>query len=234
MTANDVKTELEKYASDSDAINLSWFFKTGEGEYSEGDQFIGVRMPIIRKVCREFTLLPISEVAALIESPIHEHRMSGLIILMRQYKTNQKAVYDLYLHQLDKGTINNWDLVDVTCRDIIGEYARTHSTDILFQLAKKGLWHKRTAMVSCFAWLRRGEVGPTLELAGILWPERHDLLQKAVGWMLREMGKRVDEQLLLNFLDTHAHEMPRTELRYAIERLDTATRTRYMQQRKED
>lgn len=231
MTAHDVKTALQKHASDSDAVNLSWFFKTGKGDYGEGDQFIGVRVPQIRKIVKEFKMLPPSEVAKLIESPIHEHRMAGLLMLVEQSKKTPQAAYDMYLAELDKGNINNWDLVDVTCRDVVGEYARSHSTKILFELAQKDLWHKRVAMVSCYAWLRRGDAGPTLELAEILWPENHDLLQKAVGWMLREMGKRVDEQLLIDFLDRHAHEMPRTELRYAIERLNNDKRHYYLQKR---
>lgn len=236
-TAKKLIDKLQIYASDSDAVFLQRFFKTGPGEYGEGDQFIGVRVPKTRSVCREFKDMQLNEIEKLLASPIHEHRLAAVIIMSSQYKKSddkkQQDLFNLYLLALDNGQINNWDIVDVSCEHIIGSYARTCGQNILFVLAKsKKLWHQRTAMVSCFAWLRNSEIGPTIELAEILWPEKHDLLQKAVGWMLRESGKRVDESLLFDFLDLHAHAMPRTELRYAIERLPKERRLYYMNRHK--
>ena len=232
-TAKNLIDKLQAYASDSDAAFLQRFFKTGAGEYGEGDQFIGVRVPKTRLVCREFKDLPLDEIKRLLASPIHEHRLAAVIIMSAQYKKadqqKQQEIFDLYLSALDKGQINNWDIVDISCEHIVGAHARKYGQDILFSLAKsKKLWHQRVAMVSCFAWLRNNQVGPILELAEILWMEKHDLLQKAVGWMLRETGKRVDESLLIDFLDLHAHAMPRTELRYSIERLSPEKRLQYM------
>lgn len=234
ITASKLKDSLQAYASDSDAAFLQRFFKTGAGEYGEGDQFIGVRVPKTRLVCREFKDLPLTEIKKLLASPIHEHRLAAVIIMSAQYKKadhqKQQEIFNLYLSALDNRQVNNWDIVDVSCEHIVGAHAREYDQDILFVLAKsKKLWHQRVAMVSCFAWLRNNEVGPTLELAEILWMEKHDLLQKAVGWMLRETGKRVDESLLIDFLDLHAHTMPRTELRYAIERLSPEKRLYYME-----
>ena len=230
--ADDVMNALNAEASDSDAVFLQRFFKIAKGEYGEGDQFIGVRVPVTRQICREFASLPIDEIARLLESPIHEHRLAATIIMSGQYRranaTGRQWLYELYLKALSKNQINNWDIVDTSAEHILGAYARKHGTEILFSLCKSNLWSRRAAIVSCFAWLRQGEVGSTLELAEILWPDTHDLMQKAVGWMLRETGKCVDEGFLLDFLDNHAHEMPRTELRYAIERLDSAKRKHYM------
>lgn len=237
MTAQDVKDELQKYASDADAVNLQWFFKTGAGEYGEGDQFIGVRVPMTRKVCRGFRTLPIGELEQLLQSPIHEHRLAATIIMSGQYKKSnnvlKRELHELYLKGLDNNWINNWDIVDTSCEHIVGAYAREYGEAVLFDLVSwGGLWHKRTAIISCFAWVRKGDLGPTMQLAEKLWPEKHDLLQKAVGWMLREVSKYVDEALLIDFLDRHAHEMPRTELRYAIERLPEVQRKEYLNKRK--
>lgn len=233
MTAEDLKSELKKCASDIDAAKLGWFFKTGPGQYGEGDVFIGVRVPQTRKVCKDFKNLSANELKKLLASPFHEHRLAATIIMSGQYKkadpTLKQQLFDLYLSALDQNQINNWDIVDTSCEHVVGAYAKEHGAQILFELARSDkLWHKRVAIISCFAWVRKKQVGPTIELAEILWPEKHDLLQKAVGWMLREVGKYVDESLLIDFLDRHAHEMPRTCLRYAIEKLTPQQRTYYM------
>lgn len=233
MTAQDVKNELAKYASDADAANLAWFFKTGSGEYGEGDQFIGVRVPDIRKVCKEFKNLSLAETKKLIESSIHEHRMAGLIILTLQYPKadDKQAIYDLYIDELAKGNVNNWDLVDVTCRAVVGEYLRDNRGK-LFELARSdNLWEKRVAIVSTFPYITSGDASTSLELAELLLHDDHDLIHKAVGWTLREVGKRCDRQLLLAFLDEHAATMPRTTLRYAIEHLPEETRQYYLKLR---
>lgn len=238
MIAQDVVRELQKYASDADAVNLQWFFKTGPGEYGEGDQFIGVKVPKIRKVCQEFKELPLSEVQALIESPFHEHRMAGLIILTLQYpKANsggRRAIYNLYMDELAKGNINNWDLIDVTCKLIVGPELRNDRSK-LFELARSSsLWERRVAMVSTFAYLKQPTAETTadmIEIAEILLYDSHDLIQKAVGWALREIGHYIGGQVLLDFLDQYAATMPRTTLRYAIEHLSEPDRQYYLKLR---
>ena len=229
-TAQNVMNELAKVASDSYADSLQWFFKTGPGEYGEGDQFIGIRVPDIRKVCKNFKNLSLGEVKKLVESPIHEHRMAGLIILtMQRPKSDQKqAMCDLFLDELAKGNINNWDLVDVNCRAIVGEQLRDNRSK-LYELARsENVWERRTAIVSTFPYIASGDPSTSLELAEMLLHDTHDLIQKAVGWTLREVGKRCDEQLLCDFLDRHAYNMPRTALRYAIEHMLESKRKYYL------
>ena len=234
MTAQNLIDDLQTHASDADALFLQRFFKTGSGEYGEGDVFIGVRVPQTRAVCRNYRQLPLSELKILLQSPVHEHRLAASIIMSGQYKKalpdKQRALYELYTFGLDKQLLNNWDIVDTSAEHILGAYAKTTHSDLLLHLARQtSIWHKRAAMVSCFAWLRQGEVGPTIAIAEVLWPEQHDLLQKAVGWLLRETGKYVDEAILLDFLNRHAHEMPRPQLRYALEKLPTELRRHYME-----
>ena len=235
MRAEDVKAALQAHASDADAVNLQRFFKTGPGEYGEGDMFLGVRVPMIRKVCKEFKQLSLAEVQKLIESPFHEHRMAGLIILTLQYpRASTRAkndIVELYMRELSKRNINNWDLVDVTCRHIVGEHVRGDRA-VLYKLAKSdNLWERRVSIISTFAYIARGDAATSLELAELLLHDQEDLMHKAVGWTLREVGKRCDEQLLRNFLNRHAHHMPRTALRYAIEHLPPADRQHYMKKK---
>lgn len=230
MTAQGAMNEMAKYASDIRAADLQWFFKTGPGEYGEGDQFIGLKVPDIRKVCKLFKDLPLAEVRKLIESPIHEHRMAGLILLKMQYpKSRDKtAIYNVYIDELSKGNVNNWDLIDVTCRGVVGEHLRNNRAK-LYELAKSdSLWERRVAIVSTFPYIASGDASTSLELAELLLHDKHDLMHKAVGWTLREVGKRCDRQLLLDFLDVHASTMPRTALRYAIEHLPEETRQHYL------
>ncbi|QQS19910.1 DNA alkylation repair protein [Candidatus Saccharibacteria bacterium] len=238
MIAADVVSSLQDYASGADAVNLQWFFKTGPGEYGEGDQFIGVRVPNIRKVCKKFRNLPLKEVQQLLESPVHEHRMAGVIILTLQYPKadDKQAIYELYLAELGNGHINNWDLVDVSCRHIVGEHLRENRSK-LYELAKsESLWERRASIISTFAYIAKGDASTSLALAELLLGDKHDLMHKAVGWTLREVGKRCDEQLLRTFLSRHAPTMPRTTLRYAIEHLPEDERKGYlnMKQVKED
>lgn len=235
MTAAEVMKELQTHASDTDAANLAWFFKTGPGEYGEGDQFIGVKMPMIRQVCKAFRALPLPEVQKLIESPIHEHRMCGLIILTMQYpkadSKGRKLIFNLYIDELKNGNVNNWDLIDVTCRAVVGEHLR-ENREILYELARSdSLWQRRTAIVSTFPYIASGDPSTSLELAELLLHDKHDLMHKAVGWTLREVGKRCDMQLLTDFLDVHAADMPRTALRYAIEHLPESKRQYYLKRK---
>jgi 3-methyladenine DNA glycosylase AlkD len=233
MTAQKIISELAKHASPNDAVFLQRFFKTGPGQYGEGDIFIGVRVPQTRIICKQFINLPLGEVQKLLNSPVHEHRLAGVIILSYHYpKADEKQkqeIYDLYLKNVYKGTVNNWDIVDVTVDRVMGAHLLNRPRDILFELTKSSdVWQRRVAIMSSFAFIKNGDASTTLQLAKILLHDKHDLIQKAVGWMLRETGKRVDRKLLLGFLDEHAHEMPRTMLRYSIEHLPPEQRAHYM------
>lgn len=234
MIASDVQRALQAHASEYDAMFLQRFFKTGKGEYGEGEVFIGVRVPKTRAVCKEFKELLLSEIQELLDSPVHEHRLAGLIILTLQFpKANdagQKNIYKLYLKNVYKGRINNWDLVDLSADRIMGAYLIGKPKDILYELARSDkLWEKRVAMLSTFWFIKKDQPATALDIAEILLHDPHDLIQKAVGWMLREIGKRCDEALLTNFLDQHAHNMPRTALRYSLERLNPDLKKHYMQ-----
>ena len=233
MTAKDVKDALAKHGNVDDAVFLQRFFKTGPGQYSEGDQFIGVRVPAMRRISKEFKDIPLAEVQKLLDSPIHEHRLAAVVILSYKYpKANEgdkQAIYDLYIRNVYKGQINNWDIVDVTAPGVVGVHLEKRPRDELYKLARSNdLWQKRVAIISTLRFLQKGDPSTSLDMAEILLHDEHDLIHKAVGWTLREVGKRVDEQLLTGFLDKHAHDMPRTALRYSIERLSPEQKARYM------
>lgn len=235
-TATQVIEALDRLAEAADKELLQRYFKTGPGQYGEGDVFIGVKQAKIRAVCREYRDLPLTEVAVLCGSPVHEHRMAGLIILNLQYPRadpwQKEEIFRFYLDALDQGHVNNWDLVDVTCRAIIGEQLRNADRSLLYELARSDdLWHRRVAVLSTFGYISSGDVSTSLDLADILLHDKHDLIHKAVGWMLREIGARHDEGVLRSFLDRHAHEMPRTMLRYAIEKLPPPVRRAYLDPR---
>ncbi len=232
LTAKQFKTNLAIYASSENAKNLQRFFKTGKGEYGEGDEFIGVKVPDTRRLCKEFKDLPITETKKLIYSPIHEHRMAGLIILSNRYQKSspkdQQTIYGLYIKALNEEKINNWDLIDVTCGYIVGQYYLNRERSDLINLANSdNLWKKRVAMISTLAFIMEGDASTTITIAKILLNDRHDLIHKAVGWMLREAGKRVDEKILTSFLDQYAGTMPRTMLRYACEKLTREQKDKY-------
>lgn len=238
MTAEDIKTALAAYARTDDTALLGRFFKTGEGQYGAGDVFIGVRVPDTRKVCKQYVQLPLAEVEKLLRSLVHEHRLAAVILMAYQFKKanseRQKEICDAYLKAVYDGYVNNWDIVDSSAEFIVGEYLWGRPRGLLFELAASDdLWQRRVAVLSSFAFIKKGDGSTTLKLAGLLLRDKEDLIQKAVGWMLRETGKRVDEVLLIKFLDTHAAEMPRTMLRYAIERLAPADRKKYMAARSE-
>lgn len=210
---------------------LPRFFKTGEGEYGEGDRFMGVTVPHIRTVAKLYADATEEAVARLLGSEWHECRMCALLIWIIQYKKGtrerREEIFNRYLSMTER--INNWDLVDLSAPGIVGEHL-LHAEDrsVLYRLAEsKMLWERRIAMVSTLTFIRKGEFGDTFALADRLVGSRHDLMQKAVGWMLREMGKR-DLALLRLFLDKHAATMPRTMLRYAIEKMDKEERMEWM------
>ncbi|MFA6253297.1 MAG: DNA alkylation repair protein [Patescibacteria group bacterium] len=230
MVAN-VKKDLKKLSKSSKAKILQRFFKTGKGQYSEGDKFIGVVVPDIRKVSKQYSDLPLKQVSELLHSKIHEERLCALLILVEQYKKGdskkQKQIFGLYLKNYKY--INNWDLVDLTAPRIVGAYLADKPKNILYKLAKsKNLWQRRIAILATFQFIYYCQSKETIKIANILLHDKHDLIQKAVGWMLREVGKRCDEQILLNFLDKNYKTMPRTMLRYAIERLLEKKRQHYL------
>lgn len=233
-TAHDVQAALAQHASPSDAVFLQRFFKTGAGQYGEGDVFIGVRVPQTRAVCKQFHDLPLGEIQKLLNSAVHEHRLAAVILLSNQYKRAapevQREIFDLYLRNVHSGRVNNWDIVDSSAEFIVGPYLADKPKDILFALAKnKSVWCRRVAVLASFAYIKEGEPEVTVQLAELLLHDTHDLIQKAVGWMLREIGKHGQRSVQLAFLDAHAAEMPRTMLRYAIEHLSPEQKQRYMQ-----
>ena len=226
--------DLHALARKGRSADLAYFYKTGPGEYGEGDVFIGVIVPDTRLVAKKYIDLPFAELEKVINSPIHEERLCGLIILTLRYKRDKdeqsrKKIFNFYMKMLRAGHVNNWDLVDVSA-PIIGDYLISDPghMQLLEKLSRsKDLWHRRTAMVFTFAFLRQGITGPTVVIAENLLSDDHDLIHKATGWMLREMGKR-DLTLLRSFLKENAPEMPRTALRYSIERLPESERKRWL------
>jgi len=235
MSAKQAIADLKALASVGKAAELQSFFKTGPGDYAEGDLFIGVVVPQTRKVAARYKDLPLNEIAKLTDSDIHEIRLCGLIILTNQFKksrdvNDKKKLFNFYIKELKAGNINNWDLVDVTA-PTLGEYLLELEDPmaVLSKLAKsKSLWERRTSVVFTFAFLRAGELEPTYEMAERHLGDKHDLMHKAVGWLLREMGKR-DPGLLRVFLKEHCTEMPRTALRYSIEKFSESERKKWLQ-----
>ncbi len=221
MNAADLQKTLQRLAIREKAVILSRFFKTGKGQYGEGDQFFGITVPQIRSVARAHRNLPLAECMKLLESPWHEVRVLGVVILTLQYpKADEKKkmeIYKLYLSQIGKG-INNWDIVDISAPYIVGVHLLQRSRVDLEKLVRSSnLWKRRVAVVATFTFIRNNEFTPTLKFTEQLLTDKHDLMHKACGWMLREVGKR-DPEILRAFLGEHAANMPRTMLRYAIEK----------------
>jgi 3-methyladenine DNA glycosylase AlkD len=229
IVLNDLRRRLRALANPERAAHSLRFFKTGPGQYGHGDRFLGLTVPDMRRLIRDFRDLPLDDADALLASPWHEERLVALMILVEQCRRDPAAgaaIYRLCLARTDR--INNWDLVDVSAPQIVGAYLETRSRKPLYRLARsKSLWERRIAIVATQHFIRRGDVGDTLAIARLLLGDEHDLIHKACGWMLREVGKR-DERGLRAFLDEHGAVMPRTMLRYAIERFAPAVRRRYL------
>lgn len=230
MSLEKIKDELEQLGNPSHAAVLQRFFKTGPGEYGEGDMFRGIKMPELRKLAKTYSWMECGDVEKLLTSKHHEDRMLALLILEGKYRKAddhlKKKIYTLYL----KNTrfINSWDLVDVTVHHIVGAYLMDREKKLLYRLAQsKMLWERRIAVMATFYFIRHGRFNDTLKIAEILLNDPHDLIHKAVGWMLREIGKRnlaAEEQ----FLRKQYHKMPRTMLRYAVERFPEVKRRAYL------
>lgn len=225
-----VKAELEKLSDSEHAMKLQGFFKTGEGEYGEGDFFLGVRVPDQRRIAKKYKNIPLTDVLELLRSGIHEHRLTALFILTEQFdKGDEEArrrIVDMYLS--NTAYVNNWDLVDSSAHKILGVWLVDKSREVLYELAgSESLWERRISIISTFAFINRGDLVDALALAGALVHDGHDLIHKASGWVLREIGKK-DQSVLEEFLLEHYKKMPRTMLRYAIERLPVERRRFYM------
>ncbi len=230
MTAKDIQKELESYSTQEKKEFLPYFFKTGKGQYGEGDRFIGVVVPDTRKVAKKYKDIPFSEVTKLLESEYHECRLCALLILVERFKkakeTERKEICDYYLSKTRY--INNWDLVDLSAKDIVGEYLVDKDRSVLYILAESTLlWDQRISILATFAFIRRGDLDDIFALSEKLLCHKHDLMHKAIGWMLREAGKK-DKDKLCSFLDRFHKEMPRTMLRYSIEKFQPEERAHYM------
>ncbi len=233
MTLKQIEAYLRQLGNPEIARFLAGYFKTGPGQYGFGDVFVGVKVPAVRKLARTFKAQPLADVAAWLGSAIHEVRLLALLVLVVRFpKANsaeKKAIVDLYLENTER--INNWDLVDVSAGHILGAWLWDRERRLLDQLVvSELLWERRMAIIATGWFIRKGEVHDTLRLAEILLPDDEPLMHKATGWMLREVGKR-DLASLIGFLDQHARAMPRTMLRYAIERMPELQRQAYLKKR---
>ena len=224
-----LKADLHKLSNPEKAKLLQGFFKTGKGQYGEGDVFLGITVPETRKLAVKYKEIPLIQVKELIESRIHEERLLAVLILVNKYQTtNDKNIVDFYKQHNHK--MNNWDLVDLSADKIIGKYYFNNKDKIkeLYSLASSdNLWERRTSIVSTYYFIKNNEFYNTINIAEILLKDKHDLIQKAVGWMLREVGKR-DESVLKRFLNKYNKSMPRTMLRYSIEKLPEKERKYYL------
>jgi 3-methyladenine DNA glycosylase AlkD len=230
MTIKKIKARLRKLGNKQRAANSQWFFKTGPGEYGEGDCFLGIRVPELRKLAKEYQTITLTEATQLLQSPIHEERLLALLILVGAFsKGDERAkenIYHLYLENTRH--INNWDLVDASAEHIVGAFLREKGKRPLYDLARSSdLWERRIAIMATFHFIKGGEFTETLKIAHILLSDKEDLIHKAVGWMLREVGKR-HQEIAEGFLKEYYKKMPRTMLRYAIERFPEPKRQRYL------
>lgn len=231
LNLENLHKKLSALSNPSKAGILEHFFKTGPGEYGFGDKFLGIVVPELRKIAREYKVLKLVDLKKLIKSRYHEERMVALLILAVKNayagEKERKEIYDFYLNNIRY--INNWDLVDLSAEKIIGPYLENKDKKILEKLARSEiLWERRIAMLSTFHYIKQGKTVWPLKIAEMLINDKHDLIHKAVGWMLREIGKRCGENILEEFLQKRYQKMPRTMLRYAIERLDEKKRKYYL------
>lgn len=230
MNASEVRASLREAAHTVHAERLSSYFKTGAGHYGEGDVFIGVRVPAQRQIANRFIDLPMRGCVSLLGSRVHEERLTALLILVAKFRRGdkkiQREIFDLYM--LNRARVNNWDLVDTSAPQIVGSYLSERSRSPLYKLARsRSLWDRRIAIVATQAFIRETDLDDTFDIAEMLLGDSEDLIHKAVGWMLREAGDR-DDAALRGFLDKHCTRMPRTMLRYAIEKFPEPERLRYL------
>lgn len=230
MNAKHIIKVLQALGDEVIAEHSQRFYKTGKGQYGEGDVFIGIRVPVLRKQVKRFQALDLNEITHLLESPIHEVRMFALLLLVERYKkvdvTEQSTIFQIY--KVHTHCVNNWDLVDSSAPYIIGGHLYERNKTLLYDWAESDLlWERRIAIVATFYFIRHHQFDDTLKLSEMLLQDKEDLMHKAVGWMLREVGKR-DEVVLKAFLKKHYHDLPRTLLRYAIEKFAESERQAYL------
>ncbi len=233
MSAQKIIDHLKELSTKERKKSNEWFFKTGKGEYSEFDQFIGVTAPNIRKVAKKYCrTISDHDLTIIVRNPVHEVRLCGVIILVNKYQSkfsDKKSIYDYYLQNI--GYINNWDLVDSSAPHILGDYMLDNKGEVklLYKLSKsKNLWEKRISIITTLMFIKNNYFDPTLIIGKTLLGDRHDLIHKAIGWTLREIYKR-DEQVATRFLRENYTSLPRTTLRYAIEKMDEPDRKMYLQ-----
>ncbi len=227
---NSIQKELQSVANPDRVSCLQKFFKTGPGEYAEGDIFIGVYVPDIRKIAKKYLDISLDDLLFLLSSKIHEERLLAIILLVNKYKiasdTDKKNIYDFYIKH--RRYVNNWDLVDLSAGYIVGEFLKDKDRGVLFDFARSPvLWDRRIAIVATQAFIKQDDLQSTFEISKVLLNDPHDLIHKAVGWMLREAGKKNFDELV-DFLDTHIGNMPRTMLRYALEKFPSRLRKEFM------
>ncbi|MCX5666516.1 MAG: DNA alkylation repair protein [Candidatus Omnitrophica bacterium] len=230
MSVKKIRDVLRRRQDRKKATVLRGFFKTGIGEYAEGDIFLGVTVPVLRKLARQFKDIELKSAVELLRSPIHEERLLALLILILKYRGSdlhgKEKIYRIYLKNTKH--INNWDLVDVTAKHIIGDFLRDKDRSVLYELARSAsLWERRIAVLSTFHFIENNQFDDTIRIAVLLLSDQHDLIHKAVGWMLREVGKR-DLEAEEKFLKKNYKIMPRTMLRYAIEKFPESKRSLYL------
>ena len=227
---NQLKIELAQLGDPDRAKNLSRFFKTGKGQYGEGDVFLGITVPEQRKVAKRYDNLSLDDLQELLNSEIHEHRFTALVILIAKYRKAEESrkneIFEFYLKNIEN--INNWDLVDLSAPRIVGDYLINKERPILYNLAKSNnLWERRISILSTFTFIANNDFKDALNISELLLHDEHDLIHKAVGWALREIGKR-DQEAEERFLTKHYLHMPRTMLRYAIEKFAEKKRKKYL------
>ena len=226
---NPIIKDLQEVAKEDKISKFQSFFKTGKGEYGEGDLFIGISVPETRKVVKKHKNASLEQIQELLQSKIHEHRLCGLLIMVDQYQKTKEneEIFNFYLKNISR--VNNWDLVDSSAEKIIGAHIFQKDKKLIYELVQsKNLWERRIAIISTFYFIKKGQFQDTLKIAEILLNDDEDLIHKAVGWMLREMGKKGGMEKLIEFLDKNSQKMPRTMLRYSIEKLDEEQRRRYL------
>jgi len=230
MSLKEIKTDFNRLADAKQAQNLQRYFKTGKGHYGEGDEFLGIKVPLLRQLVRKYQDLPLADVIKLLQSRYHEQRLTALLLLVKKFEKGdallRTKIYHIYLKSYRR--INNWDLVDLSAPNIVGTFLLHKNRKILYQWVKSpNLWKRRIAVISSFAFIRNNDFKDCLNLAQLLLKDEHDLIHKAVGWMLREIGKR-NQSVLEEFLSKYAPLMPRTMLRYSIEKFPPGKRKKYL------
>jgi 3-methyladenine DNA glycosylase AlkD len=227
----EIQKEIRANADIAKAKTLQNFFKTAKGQYGYGDRFLGITVPVLRQIAKKYIDMSLEDTTRLLKSSYHEERLVALLILMKKFRKSnnqdKEKIFKIYLR--NTAYINNWDLVDISAEHIVGAYLEGREKNILFDLAKSNsLWERRISILSTFGYIKKKDYSLTLALAETLMEDDHDLIHKAVGWMLREIGKRCSVDVLRGFLKDKYKKMPRTMLRYAIERFEETERVKYL------